>query len=854
MKRTLKSFFLSLLAIAGLASCEKEQEGGNGGATAKGLTIIAVTDGTVVPSWAAGDEIKVAVGSKSYDFTATTAGKSAKFTDNGSLTAEIIGNNAVSAYFNCTSARGAFRISGEQTYSNGKSSAAIPMYAYTMNAPQNNNLAMTFKPLASVLRISLPVHPISVESISIKAAEGATVAEGAIAGTYVVNAAEGTVAVNADAEGLELTFATPFDITQGGLVDIPVGWFAVSGGLEVVLNYESTKQMKQVFAADGTFKSYADADGFKAGTVVPVEFELDANSFPRDYYVTTTADAAGKGLSWSAPATLDYALSNALAGSTIHIAAGTYVPTKALPYTSEEEIVVSESLNGFEVKNNVNIIGGYPATPSEGAVADATANATILDGNNKSWHVMVVSAAKLPGEKVSIEGITITRGYNTAENVYNLTYGPEDNQYTLVANYAAGLGLVGTDVELKNVTIAANTGTNGAGMFAVGSKVKMTGCTVKENTSAGNGAGIWISANCELDMDRCLITKNDAGTAVVGGLYLHAPSGKSLEAVVKNTDIVENKAANQGGLYVRDDSGAHLLEASFTNCKINSNVGAMASAGHHLNANVTYNSCEISFNKGTSNGVFNIYDNSNIQFNNCKFEGNETTGGGGAIYVLANAVGTKPVLTITNSIFYNNKANAKGTVWLRGDNGSVEFNCVNNTFAGNQTGNIGSAINLYKNVTANIISNTIIGNTATYATDNSRAGAICLEAAPLTVNSYNNIIAGNTRSSDGAIEDVKIKAGTITHKYTFVGADYYGSTGAVATVTPAFDYTTMLGAYSNGVMKLVGAASANPAVGNGMPVADLKALANEYVSADVLGKDQLGATRSGSVAGACVTQ
>ena len=64
----------------------------------------------------------------------------------------------------------------------------------------------------------------------------------------------------------------------------------------------------------------------------------------------------------------------------------------------------------------------------------------------------------------------------------------------------------------------------------------------------------------------------------------------------------------------------------------------------------------------------------------------------------------------------------------------------------------------------------------------------------------------------------------------------------------------MVGAYSNGVMKLVGAASANPAVGNGMPVTDLKALANDNVSADVLGKDQNGTARTGSMAGACVTQ
>lgn len=854
MKKTFKTLFLSLLAIAGFASCEKEPVGEEGGAEAKGLSIIAVTDGSLVPEWAEGDEIKVACGGKSYDFKATASGKSAKFTDDGSLTAEIIGDNAVTAYFNCTSARGAFRISGEQTYADGKSSASIPMYAYTMNKPQNNSLALTFKPVASVLRVTLPIHPISIEKITVKAAAEATVAEGAIAGTYSVKADDGTVTVNNDAEQVELSFANPLDITAGGTVDIPVGMFGISGGLEIVLTYESVKEMKYTLGLDEMFKSYTEANGIKVGAVVPVEFELDANSFPRAYYVTVNASSTSKGQSWSSPTTLDYALENAMAGSVIHMAAGTYVPAKALPYVSEEEIPATEELNGFEVVRNLKIVGGYPASPSEGAVADASANKTILDGNNKSYHVLMVGAAKIPGEKVEIEGITIQGGYNTDAVTYPITYGTEEESYSIAANYGAGLGILNTNVDLKNVTIANNNGHSGAGLYAAGSTINMTGCVITENVSTANGAGAWLSGNNVLTMDGCTISKNDAGTAIVGGLYLHAPEGKSLSAVIKNTTISENKAKNQGGAYVRDDSGAHLLEASFEDCTFDGNTGAMAPHMHNLNANVTFTSCTFKNAKGTSNGVVVFYDNCDALFDKCIFQANETTGGGGAIYVYTNAEGATPKLTITNSIFKDNIANGKGTVWMRGDKGQVTFNCVNNTFNGNQTGNIGSAINMYKNVTANIISNTIVGNTATYTKDNARAGAICLEAAPITVNSYNNIVAGNVRSSDNALEDIKIKAGDITNKYTFVTAEYYGADGSVVTLTPSFDYNTMIGAYSNGVMKLIGNASANPAVDKGMPVAELKGLANDYVSADVLGTDQNGATRSGSVAGACVAQ
>lgn len=149
MKRKLNILFLSFLTLTGLASCQKENntednKNSDGGST----------DGKLVPEWTEGDIIKVTCNGTSYNFKTETAGNSAKFTDDGTLTAQIIGNNAISAYYNCTSARGAFRISGEQTYKDGKSSAAIPMYAYTLNAPQNNTLALTFKPVASILRVN----------------------------------------------------------------------------------------------------------------------------------------------------------------------------------------------------------------------------------------------------------------------------------------------------------------------------------------------------------------------------------------------------------------------------------------------------------------------------------------------------------------------------------------------------------------------------------------------------------------------------------------------------------------------------------------------------------------------------
>ncbi len=852
--KTSKTLFLSILALAALASCEKTPV--DNGTENKGLSIIALTDGILVPEWTAGDVIKVVCAEKSYDFKAVSEGKSVTFTGDGSLTAEVIGENPVSAYFNCSSARGAFRISGEQTYKDGKTSASIPMYAYTMNTPQNNSLALTFKPVASVLKVTLPVYPISIEKIVVKPAEGATMAEGAIAGTYTVNAAEGSVAVNNDAEMVELVFDAPLDLTAGGSVDIPVGWFAVSGGLEITLVYDSIKEMTYTAGADGTFKSYNDADGIKTGAVIPVEFEMDMNSFPRDYYVTASASGTFKGLKWSEPAKLDYALENAKAGSVIHIAAGTYKPTKALPYSSEEEMVLSEANYGFEVTRNIKIVGGYPAAPAEGATSDASANKTILDGDGKSWHVMTVGAPKVAGEKVEIEGITITGGHNLEENTYAIVYGEGDDARTLVGNKAAGLSLVNTEVELKNVTVSDNDGYQAAGIFGCQAKVTMTGCVVSGNKSASNAAGIWLDGGCDVVMDGCTISRNEATKTIIGGLFLYARENEKLKADIRNTSVTGNTSAtNQGGIYIRDDSGIHGIQASFSGCTISENKAAgMAAAFHIFNANVSFTDCRISNNEGGNNGIGVIYDKSNVKFDGCSFVANTlaSTRGGSAIYAYTNAKGTTYELTILNSFFADNVSGGKGTVWCRGDNGAGILNVVNCTFNNNTANNVGCAVNMYKNITANLISNTIVGNVCNYTGDAARAGAVCLEAAPLTVNAYNNIIAGNLRSFDGANEDIKVKAGTITNKYSFVGSVCYGADGVEKTVTPAFDYKTMVGTFKDGVMKLIG--TDNPALTNGMPLSKLKGLANSTVTENVLGKDQLGASRDGAVAGACISR
>jgi hypothetical protein len=184
----------------------------------------------------------------------------------------------------------------------------------------------------------------------------------------------------------------------------------------------------------------------------------------------------------------------------------------------------------------------------------------------------------------------------------------------------------------------------------------------------------------------------------------------------------------------------------------------------------------------------------------------------------------------------------------------INLYVANCTFADNQAGSLGSAINLYGTaackVNATVVSCTATGNISTSETN---LGTFCCETAGTTMNIYNTISSGNVTAA-GAAANVNNKAGTMTIKNSLIGADYYGADAAVATVTPAFDYKTMLSAYADGVVKLVGTAATNPAFGNGMTATDLKKLAAGTMTADVLANDQKGNARTDSdkVIGACV--
>lgn len=541
------------------------------------------------------------------------------------------------------------------------------------------------------------------------------------------------------------------------------------------------------------------------------------------YYVTAAGSVEADGLSWASATTLDNALAMAEDGDVIHVAAGTYKPQVALDYNGAPE---EDGFKNFLIDKNITLIGGYPQTPSEGAEADASLNKTILDGDSKAYHTLIVAAPMASDKRVVINGITV-KGGNAANADAKVTL----NGNTLNGGQGGGIALLGTSAELNNVTVSDNKAGDAGGVFSAASKIKMTGgCTITSNNATSNGGGARLNSGTDFEMDGCFITGNTA--AYAGGLYLYTASGNALSAKIRNTDISGNTATtNWGGAWVRDDSTTHMLEASFDNCTFSGNTAKQGAVVLNENADVTYTSCTFSSNTGSGNGLVNFYENTLAVVDRCTLKENSV--GGGVVFILPNG-SYKPNVTIINTSFSSNTATGNtGAVWARGDGtgAATTVNIVNSTFCGNNASREGGVF-AYVNVTMNLVSNTFKGNSG-WAVNNYNSGC--------TVNSWNNII-------DGA----KLTNGTIPHKYSIVGTTYYNADGATAEVTPAWNVSTMLGALTtDGVCPLL-LPNENPAYTYGMSSTQLQALANDYVSADVLSKDQLGNSRTGNVMGAYV--
>lgn len=352
----------------------------------------------------------------------------------------------------------------------------------------------------------------------------------------------------------------------------------------------------------------------------------------RNLYVKV--GASGDGTSWETPISLSAALAmNLDEGDMIHVAAGTYQPENAI--TGGSATVAGDKT--FEVKQNIKLIGGYPANAVTGAVADPLVNTTILDGNNSANHVLTISAPSVTGQQVNISGITVQKG-NTSTSTSSATINglafPKTNGGGLIVGRAA--------VELVKCIITDNTAwSGGAGIYAfTNAKVTLRESVVKNNTlssTGANGGGLHIEKQSDLFVYSSSISANGAG-GFAGALYQYTGAFHIYNSTINGNGagFVGSTTTGKayGGIYLREGNG------ELVNCTVYGNTAS---------------------NIGGGIGVYGTAAApANLQLISSTVTGNmvkSTSALGGGIYMNAADV----TVNISNSIVSGNSRGAIGT-------------------------------------------------------------------------------------------------------------------------------------------------------------------------------------------------
>lgn len=350
----------------------------------------------------------------------------------------------------------------------------------------------------------------------------------------------------------------------------------------------------------------------ESGVTGQVEILQEAGNLD-DIYVKV--DGTGDGKSWENASSLEAALELAVTGNTIHIAAGTYSPTKTV--TDGDDTDVKDLT--FELNTNLTLKGGYPADAVRGTVANPAVNASILSGGNSSYHVLTITVpiSNNPEEKLVIDGLTISGGQNDRSSSGSVTI--NGNRFTRA--YGGGMILIDSQVEIVNSII--------------------------ENNEAGYGGAMYANSNCIVTIKNTKIQNNKAET-FCGGLYAR----RATMLTIMNSEVSGNTSGSVAtGIYALTDVILNIY-----NSKIVNNTGGNHAPGIYLrdNANANFVNVMIAGNTnttggGTGGGIM-MYDTNLLNLVSCTITDNEN-GGAGGIY---GRKGTNTV-NIYNSIISGNR-------------------------------------------------------------------------------------------------------------------------------------------------------------------------------------------------------
>jgi len=311
------------------------------------------------------------------------------------------------------------------------------------------------------------------------------------------------------------------------------------------------------------------------------------------WFVKTNGNDGSSGNSWNnAKQDLSIVMLNALAGDSIHVAAGTYYPTR----DSLNNILPSDQRTlTFTLKPGIKLIGGYPSTANGADLQSSLlisnnplTNQTILNGDigasmdstDNSYHVITVCSGF--GGSSLIDGFTIKKGRASLSS--NLC---SSNQ-----TKGGGIYMNGGKLNLYNSLISDNFTVNsynpscddyGGGIYSENSVLTIFNCVFLNNKSNFDGSAIYTKGG----------SLKFYNSSIVNMLYpvsdaIHTTSNTTVHI---NNSTSWNKSIGSGAGDDLNTGGGNILITNSTFSRIANSSSSILNINNSI---IGYNSSSMS--------------------------------------------------------------------------------------------------------------------------------------------------------------------------------------------------------------------------------------------------------------------
>lgn len=390
-------------------------------------------------------------------------------------------------------------------------------------------------------------------------------------------------------------------------------------------------------------------------------------------YVNLAARGSNNGTSWAnAYTSLATALTNAPVGSEIWVAQGTYKPTT----TIDRDI-------SFDLKNLVEVYGGFNGTETSRVQRNWVANPTVLSGdigvpNDKSDNSYNVVAGSGLSASTVLDGFTITDGNNTQSGgdgagIYLNNSSSILSNLHITNNSASndgGGGYIRNGIpQLTNVTFSGNTSQYGGGLLLSSSNTILNYVNFYGNSATEQGGALYINGSNPIITNSNFTSNTATNSGSDGGaIFIYQGSPQ-----LTNVRFVTNSANDTGGGIATgqgygDLSNPVLLNAVFE--RNSSNTGGGIYFGEYLGRGGSPTLTNVVFDRNTGNiggAIYNIRNRATLT--NITFS-NNTAATGSAI--ISN--GDISQVSVTNSIFWNDQATIANNIITNADDGRTLVN------------------------------------------------------------------------------------------------------------------------------------------------------------------------------------